>query len=225
MPASSGTTTAAPSPAPRLRKRASSISTRDGVQAEIVYGCLMINEMLADTTMRGLGRYGLQRLGCGLCEEGPTPTACSRSRSCRTAIPNRRRQRCGAAPSWVCAAAILRSSAWASRYGTTMVRAVGSRSRMPLPDLLPLHRLQGGCARLTHRRWRRNTPIQYRLVRSALFQTDTMEVLVSLLASGACEKYPDFNFVLGDPVLPGCRISLTGSTPSIMTAPAAWASS
>jgi uncharacterized protein len=37
---------------------------------------------------------------------------------------------------------------------------------------------------------------QHRLVRSALFQLDTMEVLVSILASGACEKYPDFNFVL-----------------------------
>ena len=40
--------------------------------------------------------------------------------------------------------------------------------------------------------------LQWRLVRSALFQLDTMEVLVSLLASGACEKYPDFNFVLGE---------------------------
>jgi len=40
--------------------------------------------------------------------------------------------------------------------------------------------------------------LQYRLVRSALFQLDTMEVLVSLLASGACEKYPEFNFVLGE---------------------------
>jgi predicted TIM-barrel fold metal-dependent hydrolase len=39
---------------------------------------------------------------------------------------------------------------------------------------------------------------QHRLVRSALFQLDTMEVLVSILASGACEKYPDFNFVLGE---------------------------
>ena len=39
---------------------------------------------------------------------------------------------------------------------------------------------------------------QWRLVRSALFQLDTMEVLVSVLASGACEKYPDFNFVLGE---------------------------
>ena len=35
-------------------------------------------------------------------------------------------------------------------------------------------------------------------MRSALFQLDTMEVLVSLIASGACEKYPDFNFVLGE---------------------------
>ena len=39
---------------------------------------------------------------------------------------------------------------------------------------------------------------QYRLVRSSLFQLDTMEVLVSMLASGACERYPDFNFVLGE---------------------------
>jgi predicted TIM-barrel fold metal-dependent hydrolase len=39
---------------------------------------------------------------------------------------------------------------------------------------------------------------EWRLVRSALFQLDTMEVLVSLLASGACERFPDFNFVLGE---------------------------
>src|SRR5216110_1997479 len=39
---------------------------------------------------------------------------------------------------------------------------------------------------------------QWRLVRSTLFQLDTMEVLASILASGACEKYPDFNFVLGE---------------------------
>jgi predicted TIM-barrel fold metal-dependent hydrolase len=39
---------------------------------------------------------------------------------------------------------------------------------------------------------------QWRLVRSSLFQLDTMEVLVSILASGACEKYPEFNFILGE---------------------------
>jgi predicted TIM-barrel fold metal-dependent hydrolase len=40
--------------------------------------------------------------------------------------------------------------------------------------------------------------IEWRLVRSALFQLDTMEVMVSLITSGACEKYPDFRFVLGE---------------------------
>jgi predicted TIM-barrel fold metal-dependent hydrolase len=39
---------------------------------------------------------------------------------------------------------------------------------------------------------------QWRLVRSSLFQLDTMEVLVSVIASGACEKYPDLRFVLGE---------------------------
>jgi len=40
--------------------------------------------------------------------------------------------------------------------------------------------------------------IEWRLVRSSLFQLDGMEVLVSLIASGACAKYPDFKFVLGE---------------------------
>lgn len=39
---------------------------------------------------------------------------------------------------------------------------------------------------------------EWRLVRSALFQLDGMEVLVGLITSGACEKYPDFKFVLGE---------------------------
>jgi predicted TIM-barrel fold metal-dependent hydrolase len=39
---------------------------------------------------------------------------------------------------------------------------------------------------------------EWRLVRSALFQLDGMEVLVSLIASGACERYPELRFVLGE---------------------------
>jgi hypothetical protein len=35
-------------------------------------------------------------------------------------------------------------------------------------------------------------------VRSALFQLDGIEVLVSLITSGACERYVDFRFVLGE---------------------------
>ena len=40
--------------------------------------------------------------------------------------------------------------------------------------------------------------IEWRLVRSALFQLDGMEVLVALIASGACEQYPNLKFVLGE---------------------------
>ena len=66
---------------------------------------------------------------------------------------------------------------------------------------------------------------QWRLVRSTLFQLDTMEVLASILASGAREKYPDLNFVLGESGrLPGCPMCSTAATPSITTARAASAS-
>jgi predicted TIM-barrel fold metal-dependent hydrolase len=40
--------------------------------------------------------------------------------------------------------------------------------------------------------------LEWRLVRASLFQLDGMEVLVSLIAGGACEKYPGFKFVLGE---------------------------
>jgi predicted TIM-barrel fold metal-dependent hydrolase len=40
--------------------------------------------------------------------------------------------------------------------------------------------------------------LEWRLLRSALFQLDGMEVLVALIVSGACEKYPDLRFVLGE---------------------------
>lgn len=40
--------------------------------------------------------------------------------------------------------------------------------------------------------------IEWRLLRSALFQLDGMEVLVSLIVSGACEKYPNLRFILGE---------------------------
>lgn len=43
---------------------------------------------------------------------------------------------------------------------------------------------------------------EYRLesgcVTAVLFQVDGAETLVSIIASGACEKYPDFRFVLGE---------------------------
>src|SRR4029078_6315967 len=40
--------------------------------------------------------------------------------------------------------------------------------------------------------------VTWRLVRASLFQLDGMEVLVSLISSGACARDPAFNFVLGE---------------------------
>ena len=66
---------------------------------------------------------------------------------------------------------------------------------------------------------------QWRLVRSTLFQLDTMEVLASLLASGACEKYPDFNFVLAEFRRDlAARTCSTAATPNTRTGRAASAS-
>jgi predicted TIM-barrel fold metal-dependent hydrolase len=68
---------------------------------------------------------------------------------------------------------------------------------VPFPDLVPFDRVQG-VARPDSPEQEQKYLTQWRLVRSALFQLDTMEVLVSLLASGACDRYPEFNFVLGE---------------------------
>src|SRR5262249_35216332 len=127
----------------------------------------------------------------------PIRTACSHWRSCRTAIRNRRRPRCGAVRRWGCAAAISRSSAWAFRCGITTGMRCGPPAGCHFP--ISFHSTGFKAARAPDTpEMEKEYAIEYRLVRSALFQTDTMEVLVSLLASGACERYPDFNFVLGE---------------------------
>jgi len=41
---------------------------------------------------------------------------------------------------------------------------------------------------------------EWRLVRRHCSNSTRWEVLVSLLASGACERFPDFNFILGESV-------------------------
>jgi len=65
---------------------------KDGVAAEIVYGCLMINEMIGDTGMRDWADM-VYNDWVPTSPGRLTPTACSRSLSCRTAIPSRPRPR------------------------------------------------------------------------------------------------------------------------------------
>ena len=51
-----------------------------------------------------------------------------------------------------------------------------------------------------------------------LFQLSGAEFLVSVLLSGACEKYPGFNFVLGSVASGGCLTFLNARTTNIRTA-------
>ena len=70
---------------------------RDGLSKEIIYGCLMINDLIDDAELRGLGRTRATTTGRPTSRAAPIPTASSRSPSSPTPIPPRRRPRCGAA--------------------------------------------------------------------------------------------------------------------------------
>jgi uncharacterized protein len=81
---------------------------RDGVDAEIIYGCLMINELIESA---GLRAWTNQVYNNWTSPSGATPTGSSPLPSFRTPIRPRRPPRCGAAPRWGSGAEISRSSA------------------------------------------------------------------------------------------------------------------
>lgn len=170
---------------------------RDGVDAEIVYGCLMINEMIADPQMRGW---------CDGIYNDWVADFAKRADAKRVfplaIVPNH---------DPIAAAAEVRRCAKLGIKGGDL-----AFKRMSLPlwhhDWYPLWEAAAECKfpisfhstgfkalrAPDNPAMEKEYFTEYRLVRSALFQLDTMEVLVSMLASGACEKYPDFNFVLGE---------------------------
>jgi uncharacterized protein len=170
---------------------------RDGLDAEIVYGCLMINEMIADGEMRGWADTVYNDWVADFARRADAKRVFPLA-----IIPNH---------DPIAAAAEVRRCAKLGIKGGDL-----AFKRMSLPlyhhAWYPLWQAAAECKfpisfHSTGFKAIRapDTPemekeyfTQWRLVRSALFQLDTMEVLVSLLASGACEKFPDFNFVLGE---------------------------
>ncbi|MGE0223131.1 MAG: amidohydrolase family protein [Acetobacteraceae bacterium] len=170
---------------------------KDGCAAEVVYGCLMINEMIEDHDLRGW---------CDTIYNDWVADFARRADPNRVfplaIVPNH--------DPLAAAAEVRRCAKMGLRGGDLAFK------RMSLPlwhhDWYALWEAAAECKfpisfHSTGFKAARapNTPemekeyfLQYRLVRSALFQTDTMEVLVSMLASGACDKYPEFNFVLGE---------------------------
>ncbi len=170
---------------------------RDGLDAEIVYGCLMINDLIGD---------GDQRAWANQVYNDWAADFAKRSDPSRifplAVVPNN--------DPAVAAAEVRRCAKMGLRGGDLAFKRMSlplyHRGWYPLWEAaaechFPISFHSTGFKGLRapdSPQMEKEYMIEWRLVRSALFQLDSMEVLVSLIASGACEKYPDFKFVLGE---------------------------
>jgi predicted TIM-barrel fold metal-dependent hydrolase len=170
---------------------------RDGVEAEIIYGCLMINDLIPS---------GEQRAWANQIYNDWAADFAKRSDPNRVfplaIVPNN--------DPLVAAAEVRRCAKLGLRGGDLAFKTMS----LPLyhHDWYPLWEAAAECnfpisfhstgfkgiRTPDNPEMEKEYMIQWRLVRSALFQLDTMEVFVSVIASGACEKYPNFKFVLGE---------------------------
>jgi predicted TIM-barrel fold metal-dependent hydrolase len=170
---------------------------RDGLDAEIIYGCLMINEMIADPGLR---------MWCDRVYNDWAADFAKKSDPSRVfplaIVPNHDPVE-AAAEVRRCATLGLRGGDLAFKrmslplyhHGWDPLWQAAAECRFPIS----FHSTGFKALRAPDTpQMEKDYFTQYRLVRSSLFQLDTMEVLVSLLASGACERHPDFNFVLGE---------------------------
>jgi predicted TIM-barrel fold metal-dependent hydrolase len=170
---------------------------RDGVDAEIVYGCLMVNDLIADAALREWADKVYNDWAVDFAKRADPgrvfPLAIIPNNDPRVAAAEVRR----------CAAMGLRGGDLAFKR---MAPPLYHRDWYPLWEAAAECRFPISFHSTGFKGLRApDTPQmeqeclnEWRLVRSSLFQLDGMEVLVSLIAGGACEKYPAFNFVLGE---------------------------
>ena len=97
--ASSGTAIPAPSRGRPRRSCASPISTATGSTKEIIYGCLMINDLIDDAELRVWVNARYNDWAADFAKRSD-PTGSSRWPSSPTPTRTRPRPRCGAAPRW-----------------------------------------------------------------------------------------------------------------------------
>jgi predicted TIM-barrel fold metal-dependent hydrolase len=170
---------------------------RDGVDAEIIYGCLMINDLIADGEHRAWANKVYNDWAADFAKRADPNRVFPLA-----VIPNN--------DPLVAAAEVRRCVRMGLKGGDLAFK------RMVVPlyhhDWYPLWEAAAECQfpisfHSTGFKGLRapDTPqmekeylLEWRLVRSALFQLDGMEVLVSLITSGACEQYPEFKFILGE---------------------------
>jgi uncharacterized protein len=170
---------------------------RDGLDAEIIYGCLMINDLIADGEHRAWANQVYNDWAADFARRADPNRVFPLA-----VIPNNDPQ--------IAAAEVRRCARMGLKGGDLAFK------RMVVPlyhhDWYPLWEAAAECQfpisfHSTGFKGLRapDTPhmekeylLEWRLVRSALFQLDGMEVLVSLITSGACDQYPEFKFILGE---------------------------
>lgn len=170
---------------------------RDGVDAEIVYGCLLVNDLIPDGDRRA---WAYRRYNDWVADFA------KRSDPNRVfplaVIPNNDPVE-GAAEIRRCAKMglkggdlpVKRMSVPLWHHDWDHVWEAAAECNFPISfHSTGFKGLRGPDSPAMEKEYE----IEWRLVRSALFQLDGMEVLVSLIVSGACEKYPNLKFILGE---------------------------
>ena len=170
---------------------------RDGLDKEIIYGCLMINDLIADGAQRAWANSIYNTWAADFAK------ASDPNRVFPLAIIPNNDPKDAAAEVRRCAKLGLRGGDLAFKR---MALPIYHRDWYALWEAaaecdFPISFHSTGFKGLRtpdNPQMEKDYMVQWRLVRSALFQLDTMEVLVSIIASGACEEYPNFKFVLGE---------------------------
>ena len=175
---------------------------RDGVDAEIVYGCLLLDDYIADLERRAWAMQVYNDWAADFARRSDPRRVFPLAM-----IPNTDPQ--------LAAAEVRRCARMGLRGGDLPFK------NMPFPlyhhEWYPVWEAAAECQfpisfhstgftgmqapRTLHIRWSDNDPkypTEYRVARGALFQNDGMDVLSSILVSGACQKYPAFRFVLAE---------------------------
>jgi predicted TIM-barrel fold metal-dependent hydrolase len=170
---------------------------KDGVDAEVIYGCLMINDLINDGNHRAWANKVYNDWAADFAKRSDPDRVFPLA-----IIPNNDPQE-AAAEVRRCAKMGLRGGDFAFKR---MAQPLYTHAWYPLWEAAQECRFPIAFHSTGFKGLRTpDTPemekeymTQWRLVRSSLFQLDGMEVLVSLIASGAPEKYPDFRFILGE---------------------------
>ncbi|HEX2481655.1 MAG TPA: amidohydrolase family protein, partial [Methylomirabilota bacterium] len=170
---------------------------RDGLDAEIVYGCLMINDLIASADLRTWTNQIYNDWAADFAKRSDP------NRVFPLAIIPNTDPLAAAAEVRRCARLGLRGGDLAFKRlsvplyhrGWDPVWEAAQECRFPISFHSTGFK---GLRAPDTPEMEKEYAVPWRIVRASLFQLDGMEVLVSVIASGACERYPDFKFVLGE---------------------------